>query len=761
MRSVLCVGAVVGAVETEPEEAEEELEELLTAVIPVDVVDPTISPSALKPSVTPSPTLAAALELVEPIPARVPRTTLLPPRNPAATQSVLIRDVRNQANAATMNLKKQQSPKAAGSVRRTKSIRNTPISNPHLIQAPEGISVVPIKNRFDDYPVRSPSMKKEERASKNGSHPTGKSGGIGLRFKMLLKKQGSRDNLKHLNGDEVTPFVEFGKMESPQLLSTPFTPPEQTSARFGPVPSNDYPTSPEYPETPTQDDYRSPSLLQVSPAISTSSGSTKSLGRFVSRFRRPRGESDASSRNEDHLHRSGSARSSRRPSETSIGHAVATGSDSTHDSGRAPTSYEIGSPRSDSSPRMESNVPLTAPLSPQRRHLPEPLAFSSATTSDRSQWSTSNSAPLLGARDGRESLSSMRKLRDAAESLGMAPDSAQEFVELSYGHSPTSSTSSPVASKRSGHHPRSSSANDGSFYAHFRSDSQTSTMVSGGLQQAHSEATSRARSIHNRTPTPPPGLAHFSKDSEDFFAGAGSVPTLPSIPSGATGTTSSSDGDSPQLDRRMSKVSGFSIGAASSAEGSLRPPRSPGVGSFDSRSSHYAGSIYDLYGGDSTSEAGVDVGTTLPSEVPEEEAEDQVAVPQDGAVIWQVVGGLKGNRLSTERYSFHSRKSSTNSEDYANDPTPYRPALSAATSESIQQFLRNNPRAPKAKPPLPFLSSYANDNGISRPSNRFPSIFLRDEERLQILAKKGGIASEEQGIFMVRPARSFPEDGSS
>lgn len=549
----------------------------------------------------PLPTLLAPVELVDQISSlRVPRT--MAPRNPNATQSVLIRDVRNQANIATMQLKKGPliSPSAKGSVTRYKSVKHAPISHPQLIEAPEGLAVVPIS-----HPVS------EDHSHDHDGRSKGKSG-IGLRFKMLLKKQ-SRDHLRNLNGDEVTPFVEFETAPG----SPPQTPPDQSTAQFASTPS-DYPHTPlDYPETP--EDPRpfaqvgSPALPSVpetpeqhSPAVSTSSTSgsaPRSLGRFVSRFRRNRAESDVSVTYEEHrsvdTHLSivdAFASPSRkptiqgRPSEAGLGLGLAT------DSGRAPISYDIGSWRGRSSPRLglDSDVPQTAPLAPQKRY-PDPLDLSTSTLGAST---STTSAPLLGSmhsprasHESTRSTSSMKKLWEAAEDLGLPPDKVQELVDLSYAQSPTSSSadhhlSSSTASGSTSNYRRRPSVP--SIHPSEREEDHTNE----NLRRSHSSR----RSVKDRAPTPPPGPGHFRKASQDLFAEAGPVPAIP--PTARRVSLLSADDNSSCANKRISRLS-----IPGSASGSLRPPKSPGSQSSASfRSSGYANSIYDLYGEDSAGE---------------------------------------------------------------------------------------------------------------------------------------------------------------
>jgi len=207
----------------------------------------------------PSTSLGAPVQLTDDAPStlRVPRN--MPRRDPASTQSMLIRDVRNQATLATFALKKTPTSPPSRSLTK-KSIRKVSISSPHLVSAPADMATVPIVpspilgSNIND---TSPSSKvSRSKSRKDGTEVEGsKSRGLGSRFKMLLKKQ-SRDHLS-LNGDEVTPFV--GRVSSEHVSSIPIagpppvTPPNQDTARFASTPGSRGSRGSEFPQTPTND----------------------------------------------------------------------------------------------------------------------------------------------------------------------------------------------------------------------------------------------------------------------------------------------------------------------------------------------------------------------------------------------------------------------------------------------------------------------------------------------------------------------------
>ncbi|GAA6055525.1 hypothetical protein JCM3770_006768 [Rhodotorula araucariae] len=182
-------------------------------------------------SATMSPMLGEAAPIDTESHLRVPRN--MPRRDPATTTSMLIRDVRNQATLATIALKKQNPASLPTKpLNKSRSVRKLSISSPQLVSGPINIPAVPIhppvqapeSSRF-----RVPSSKLRKKKDEGG-----KSEGLGLRFKMLLKKQHSRDQLSHLNGDEVTPFVdtEAPPERRPRISDIPITPPNQFVAHF-------------------------------------------------------------------------------------------------------------------------------------------------------------------------------------------------------------------------------------------------------------------------------------------------------------------------------------------------------------------------------------------------------------------------------------------------------------------------------------------------------------------------------------------------
>lgn len=686
------------------------------------------------PPVTPS--LGDPVELDSDLPLRVPRS--MPLRNPASTQSVLIRDVRNQATMATMALKTQQ-PASSKPPGRTKSIRKIKhkISSPQFVSGPSGIPAVPIINPDLVPSLPSPSASHDREASRDGRP---KKNGIGLRFKMLLKKQ-SRDRLPHLNGDEVTPFVDFDSV-SPDP-TPPFTPPSQSTSQFGTTPSdfpltpNDYPESPDVPTrspASTRTDFsRSsrPSLDLRSDGGSHTTNGSQNLSRVVSRLRRSR-NSDVSPRpaNEDYVSNSSPSQASvastssppstqaQQPAwqsteqkDAAIGLGLALSS-------RAAISYDIGSMRR----RREAEygqVPQTAPLDVQRHGQSNSLQFQQTNATDFSQ--PPRSAPLPGGQASRHeakaSIDSMRKLWDAAEDLGLSPEKAQELVDLSYNRDPSSSASnSTISNPRSRPHEdqdaRKRSSKTRSIPAHSRDAS-----ISSYAGRARANSASTHGSVADRVPTPPPGPSHLRKASQELHSAAGPVRELPE---GLLAVGNGGDNES-----RRSMLS-LSTGGSPS----LRPPLSPGPGSVRSfRSSGYGGSIYDYYAEEHEDSASLVEGErTAGGDEPSREE-------QDDRLVWQVIDDLRKNRDSGISDSFESHRSSYDSNGVPSpgvDPSPN---------------------------PFDFTLRHKGRNQVAVPSARYPSIYVRDEKRLVALADEGGVAHEEEGNFFVRVKEEEEELG--
>ncbi|GAA5933069.1 uncharacterized protein JCM15063_002286 [Sporobolomyces koalae] len=749
-------------------------------------------------------TLGAPVELDANPPTRVARN--MPRRDP--TTSMLIRDVRNQATLATIALKKTPiSPPTRPLSKR--SIRKGSISSPHLVSAPADMATVPI---VPSVPTNimlaqtSPSARsprgplKAAKSKSNRKEPVendgSKSKGLSQRFKMLLKKQ-SRDHLP-LNGDEVTPFVDFDSTEAADHVAPPsssepppITPPNQDTARFASPGSSEFPQTPDDdPKTPLAQRKSAPSAVRspshrpaapslavveelvergspplpsqlsasapplASPVPSYSSGKEgRGLNRFVSRLRKspvpPPISSPQLSNSDDKDTVSSYRTSSRGYEDTPTGLGI----DAVRSS-RIPLSAE-SSPRLDRDQAVFPPVPSTAPLSVGRNSQASfavqqvshgPVEYSSSAggrvSLESSRVSRTSGHPV------RSSTGSMQRLWEAAEDLGLPPDKVRELVDSAYAQSPTTShgrsnsdKSVSVSSPRRRYSNASSSRRG-------RSASDTSV---GGSRHGRKNSASSSRSIQGRSPTPPPGSRHLRKASITSIREAEAIPELP-----ATYSSSS-------LPPSSSANSRLSVTGAQ-----YPPPASPSLGSIiSSRRSGYADSFLDFYAQASDDYDEADVPPVPPingrfasdrslasnldgfedltlgarsAELGEEE-EYRGGEPDEtegGEVVWQVLSDLRNNRLSTisknSSFGFDSRDSSFE----VDDPTPHETA-SKDRSESIANMLRHRDRKRSSAQMPPFQAG------------RFPSIYVRDEQKLLDLSHQGGVAEEPHGRFFVRP----------
>lgn len=639
-------------------------------------------------------------------PTRVAREPLTP-RNPHATQSILIRDVRNQANSATMSLKKSASSPRLGSLKRQKSVKNMSISNPQFVSGPDTIPAVPILNPeiIDTFPKspefdssRSPSMPKSPKSPKSG---------LGTRFKSLLRKQ-SRDQLSNLNGDEVTPFDHTrGASPATDLLYT-----SPTNVDEFVTPAVRIASSSDSGFTQSAEENR-PLTSSTMEETNSGSPSSKTLSRVMSRMRRSGKSSDSTSNSPasspnpastvfgDDTPRPESIANVRQSAAVGLGLGVGLTAEET--ASRAPVTYDIGSRRRRGD--IDSpEIPQTAPLSVVRNHTLGEL--DSQQQSDHLSESP-QSAPLDRVRySGTSSVESVQKLRSAAEDLGLHPEGVKELVDLSYNKE-----------------------------------------VTHDLQNGHTRNISNgtSHSLQDRVPTPPPGSSHRHKPSHDLIASP--VPPLP---------------ESFHHNQRLHPPAGLMVDTRSAqtngGSGKWKPSLSPGEKSFTSttRSSSYAGSILDFYG---DGEEQVEHEATTPNSVSksiELETEgyqnEEKGVVQHGGNVWTVLDDLRRHRLSSsstpseEAFAFHSRHSSVSSvSSYNHLPPPSSPLPPVPT--------RTNAHGMPEGEPYSFLRSRpekAAGAEVNPPSARFPSIFLRDEERLEKLADLGGVAAEERGNFMIR-----------
>ncbi|GAA5877758.1 hypothetical protein JCM1840_003349 [Sporobolomyces johnsonii] len=617
--------------------------------------DATVEPEATE-SAEPGPLLGAPVQLDAESFLRVPRN--MPRRDPASTTSMLVRDVRNQATLATFALKKQgpTSPPTR-SQSKGKSIRKGSISSPQLVSGPVAIPTVPILNPHVSssprpFKVSLSKTRKDKDADGEGS----KSKGLGSRFRMLLKKQ-SRDHLPQLNGDEITPFVDFSAEEpSPAPADMPpVTPPNQDNSRFGPS-TPDFPQTPDDPSTPSASAYTNPrsppqcpldipvveeiverpspsqSFASESAANSPYIGSPSSMGppsisstqgrsltRLVSRLR---GSGSTSGRLGSDLApgareslRSPTAsperplsvtRSPRSPQPSLSGaehrpsmeqEAVGLGLAVAETNSRAPISYDISSRRG----RRTEDGPFptiarTAPLSLVRNGQTNSvvdLRQSSYSFRPESAASVSRTDSRASGHASRMSIDSMKKLWEAAEDLGLPPDKVQELVDSAYAQSPSIASHARSGSTTSTVGKRSLSDGDQSRQ---RQSSVASLSGFAPYTNGHRRGLSTASTSSSRR-----GGSNTSHRSVQDRA-----PTPPPASRHrrqASAASSRQAGPIPEVPAAFASSSppaSTSVGSRLSVYGAALPaPTSPSLGSLSSnRSSGYAGSFIDYYADD-------------------------------------------------------------------------------------------------------------------------------------------------------------------
>ncbi|KAM0792308.1 hypothetical protein ACM66B_004995 [Microbotryomycetes sp. NB124-2] len=656
----------------------------------------------------------------------------LPPRNPAATQTMLVREVRNQATLATFALRKQGTKSGAHHkkrMNRSQSVSKAVISAPQLVSGTSDIAAVPIANPEIKSPplnlLPSPALTKKDPDAEQSA----KGKGIGSRFRKLLKKQ-SRDRLGNLNGDEVTPF-DVSADASPEQ-SPPFTPPNQFSSRF----DNDMST-PETVDTPQANNMgvtATPTGLarvdeaseQGSPApgsVNSNQSREHGLSRFVSKLKRgsdrPKRGSESTVQGREGTDveslNDGVAlsRLSSRGNESSV--RTLTNQD------RMGLGFSVEPESVDGSPSAadsrEELAERTAPLQP-RRTSTEPTG----TNTKHSSVSTSRTMSAPPDQDGTRgsgrhrqtasevSIDSMQRLREAAEELGLPRDKVEELVNLSYNHSRTSET---------GH-----GGSSGSTVAGISESSSDRRREGSSSSRTGSSSTHHARGysdVSSKRMSSLSGSAHRRQPSYDGAPPTRIARKMPSLHL-STG------------DRRTSRASS-----------GLQGPVSPSDGSF--RSSYYANSVLDLYGSESAD------GDDRQSKVYEDGGGEVVlagkkyeegtpASERDGSQLWSAAVD------DMRRQSLHlSVKSDNNSLVFGSRPTSMAlssPDADASTAvDPLTQLLRHHKRN----------RSSISSSIPSIPSNntRFPSLYLRDEQRLLELEREGGIADGEKGRFYVRP----------
>ena len=654
-------------------------------------------------------------------PAPQLRTRNMSRRDPASTTSMYVRE---KADAATMALRKASPVSPGTRLVKSKSIRNIAISNPQFVSGPSDIPAVPI----------IPAALRDQKETDVDVRRT-KSSGIGFRFKMLVKKQSNKE-LSHLSGDEITPFIDFEPTQSP-ATTPPFTPPSADSPNFSVVTPSDYPRTPEPIRSP--DYYRSPGLRRVedsdrkSPAVGASPGAT--LTRLVTRLRRSRKHSDVTGSAADAgvvhisqdasnqhlfdnalsssstLHLTSSTSGPRRTSESPAFAAAAAvpiettidegGSEylgiagpasrasSTESTGRAAVQYDVSSSRRRGVGSGSEPLASTAPLSLSRGR----SADDSAARED---------VNVGGGHRATGSIISMNQLRKVAQELGLTDEKAEEFVNLSYGR---------------------------------------------------------------QVDSPQPDLTSLISTPSDSNLAQSTLPL-------------------------ESKVGGLFIDTrgGEAEEGPTSPVSPTGMSVRSLRSSGYAGSVFDLYGdGDSPEreqeeeeDEGVDERDRMEEEVERVETKEE----EEDREVYQVLDDLRNNNRESVDYSlaestalFRPTSASTATttsssveeveeppsieDDFSSAPAAKKPE---AFSELVSRHRRNQSSIsqqtqPNSNGQSQFAASFSQYNHQTRAhqeadpySNRYPSIYVRDEKRLHGLTD--GVAESDEGLFLVRPKQN-------
>lgn len=663
-------------------------------------------------------------------------------RDPTHRMSTVVREVRNQANAATISLKKQESNSTFGRLRKMKSVKSMNISRPVFISGPD-IPAGEISN-IDHSPGRDISG-----SNYGNGGGGGKNASIGLRFKKLLSKS-TREHSQ-------TQKSELSPLTSPPSAPSPSTPPAPDINQFATTPDNQ--RIPDFTSPPTNGHYRSPGLTRV-PETGSDKGSgsstisaepSRSISRLVSKLRRPSDNVEARSNipadlrgsisNPIPTSTSPSLASQRMPSLESM---------QSDGSSEAPVNYDVAAARR----RRDldySNMPATAPLSLNKSTSDNP-AFDSPELRNNSP----SSAPLSNSRNRREKgIAEDRILEESMDQfLGVAQDPAagvtlfQKAVQRKPVF-PNRVVPPPVPS------------------------------ISAAYEYSNTTNTAPFPTIHpnqQRAITPDDqNDASKPPDSHQALLRAldnGSRLATPTLP-----LLNTTDIDS------LPQSSQLSIPSPTN----LRIPRPQSEHhSFGARpNSGYAGSVFDLYGGDdedddesrsisnsmlskvnrareSTFFAGgptIDIGEekerqgfTTESYENGSDYESRegggegegTADDRDQDDLWRAMGDLRsGDRDSilfaatdARRFSNHSRRSSADSE-------------TAPSSDPFSALVSRHRRDQAQHP----IASNVNKGD----QQRDPSVYARDERRLALL--EGGVADYDMGRFLVRTRMAEEDSG--
>lgn len=642
---------------------------------------------------------------------------------------MLVRDVRNQANAATMALRKG-APLSPGQPRlvKTKSVRHANISAPQFIFGLTDIPAVPIiPLPHQQLSQQPPSHFSPEAADSRKP----KQGGIGFRFKMLVKN-GSRDN-SFPNGDEVTPFIDFENDDTtPPLTTPPFTPPSADSPSFATTSrqphgleftpgsiSTDYPHTPETRSMFPTSTFNSPMDFYKSPAelkrVAAEEGLEKkspsgSLTRLVTRLRRNRNHS--------------------------VEPLPLLDSDTRLSAGSGISGGKMSLSQFDDNLALDTTKVITLP-----RHQFTPDSADSSPISSRPETATSErgapgvgSSPISFGVPERMAVSydvtTSRRGRAFAPSA-VSSDALHEFDE------PIPSTA-PLAVVKSVSPPPGTpplSAPLPALVRLHRDDPQRGSVASmNELWKVAHDLGLEGEGIKDFVKAGYGGRASRVPGRTPF-----SPPDLELLPSQRTGKTEGED--SSLLELPLSSPTGGSV--------------------ISFRSSGYAGSVFDLYDGEAEDGEETPTGPTAAGQA------ERASEPHEGGAVYTVLSDLRKDTRDSDQFSPTSDTFRPDSFDSFAEANLTR-AAAGASGRKVEDFQalvsrhRRNQSSLSTTNSSPAsistLGNSINPSSFARPPrpslpddqpNRYPSIYVRDEHRLQSL--QNGVAESDEGLFLVRP----------
>lgn len=635
------------------------------------------------------------------------------PRNRSHATSMLVRDVEKQAKLATTALKEQKpaSP-SARPLRKSRSIRKQSISVPQLVSGPINIPAVPIaapeilsNHEADQSPNSSP-----QRNRKRSSADAAKTKGIGSRFRRLLSK---RENGRTAV-DDSGPSASRSPARPRRSDEAPVTPPEQATAKFSATAGS--------PETPS-------TVVTLSPSRSTPRSSPRKIP-------------------------ASTVFPTKRSSVMQIGKAPISTSSTigAEDTARLETVQDEQSTSADERERKGSPADAfspVAPLSPRRG-----FGRSDSSQSRRLGDASSPSASPKKTHLPRDSVESMLRFRQAAEGLGLDPDKVQELVNSAYAGSPTTSS-------HTRHGSVGSSAGGHSTVDHHGQWSR-------GREASHGSETT-AGLDHYTQPMGGPSTDHTWRRAD-----VATPDGFETVQDRHLSTTSSRFAD--PVSTKFPSLLLAPAARFGTEPDSLAPPRSPGVESDRSRqsssaTSDYAASFLDYYaheGGETDNEGpfNLSTGSTFDPSGDGRASEGgarsaRVSGAPSGEVVWQVLDDLRTNRFSiashASSFGFGSHSSSNGVVDDLSPTEPNMP-VSALLRFVPEGQLDKCTGTDSSSPSCRHRDRKRSSASLAPEwDNRFPSIYLREEQALIELGEQGGVAFDESGRFLVRPKASMPE----